>query len=287
MSDSLHRRCKAFTLIELLVVVSIVALLISILLPSLKRAREQAKRTVCMAHLRGLSNAWEIYAIDHRYSPPLTHFFNATTPTPQSIDVNYRRQGTSWRRIEVHGFGPETFDALNVHGQQWLQIYHRNKIFHWSMPERVGDWRNFGLLWSSGALSDPRVFFCPSERDPDQSWNTPLNPWPPRVETAGQPGNSNIANHTESSYERRAALTGVLWDRIGSGITIASDALWPDSVKTRHRTGVSVSYRDGHASFVASDRFADWWTGSDSWHRAESRLKFLEMSHWLDRQAGR
>lgn len=61
---------RGFTLIELLVVVAIIALLISILLPSLARAREQARMAVCGANLHFIGQAREACYTEHNgYGP--------------------------------------------------------------------------------------------------------------------------------------------------------------------------------------------------------------------------
>ncbi|MBN1553549.1 MAG: prepilin-type N-terminal cleavage/methylation domain-containing protein [Phycisphaerae bacterium] len=58
-----HR--NAFTLIELLVVIAIISLLVSILLPSLTKAKELAKITICATQLRSLGTALNTYATEH------------------------------------------------------------------------------------------------------------------------------------------------------------------------------------------------------------------------------
>lgn len=77
---------RAFTLIEVLVVAAIVALLVSILLPSVRRAREQARGAMCLSNLRQMLIAAHAYTAVHKDSYPI---YLDTVTVPDFTFVGY------------------------------------------------------------------------------------------------------------------------------------------------------------------------------------------------------
>ncbi|MBN1555207.1 MAG: prepilin-type N-terminal cleavage/methylation domain-containing protein [Phycisphaerae bacterium] len=72
-SNPFFRR-NAFTLIELLVVIAIISLLVSILVPSLTKAKELARQTQCQASLHAVGIGWHTYAVEYDDCLPLVHY---------------------------------------------------------------------------------------------------------------------------------------------------------------------------------------------------------------------
>lgn len=77
---------RGFTLIELLVVVTVLALLMALLLPSLKRARTQTKRTVCAANLRQIGVGLQAYLSENQDRFPWASFLPSAGPFPLDVD---------------------------------------------------------------------------------------------------------------------------------------------------------------------------------------------------------
>lgn len=78
----------AFTLVELLVVIGIIAILISILLPVLNKAREQAKSVVCASHEKQILTAFIMYNSNHK----------GATPMFPPVGEYYTKTGTAFQR---------------------------------------------------------------------------------------------------------------------------------------------------------------------------------------------
>jgi len=126
------RKTLAFTLIELLVVISVISLLMAILLPSLGKAREQARRAACMANLRSIGQSIFIYAHDN---------------DGRLVPGDWRVSWDVWGPVAEYPKGCRVPPVLES-GQV-----------------------NLGHLIDSGIPPMPsgnnHVFFCPSGRTPD------------------------------------------------------------------------------------------------------------------------
>ncbi len=147
---------KAFTLIELLVVVAIIALLISILLPSLSRARELSKRLVCGTQTKSYGTAVKIYANDNEEHWP-TPTFQETTNTP----IEWQNQDV------IIGFGTTNVDPCNSAGgandaKPTRQT--ESGVVNGTGTTTLTVTRAMWMLVRSGEVT-PKSFICPSSGD--------------------------------------------------------------------------------------------------------------------------
>ena len=147
---------KAFTLIELLVVVAIIALLISILLPSLSRARELSKRLVCGTQAKSFGTAVKIYANDNEEHWPTPTFLetSGTDIEWQFPDVIIGFDSTNINPCDAAG-GP---DEAKPDRQTESGVVDNSGAITLSVT------RAMWMLVRSGEVT-PKSFICPSSGD--------------------------------------------------------------------------------------------------------------------------
>jgi len=244
-----------FTLVELLVVIGIIALLVSILMPALSSAREQAKKTVCAANLKTFGIGLQMYAHENNdFIPPAADPANAAT---QLTAPNHFYM--------IMALGTDLPSYLAVGTSERVQLsrdnheYPANKTF-----------RGIGYFIKENTLDyeGGEIFYCPSGTAIPFSYkHYGGDKWPYPSYTISQSGSEINPSGVRSNYSympqhrsKTLELDGQQWPimalkfgNVDPARNVMRDLL-QDQEKLSHKgtgasSGCNMVFIDGHVKF--------------------------------------
>ncbi len=245
-------RKKAFTLIELLVVISIIAMLLAILMPSLGKAREQAKSVVCRNHLKQLGLANVVYSneYDFWYVP--------------IIDETMVHEETNWAAFWNTNAAFREILGLTNNNDDDTSRYILPKEFWCPTDKRVRD----EGYWDDATWIN-RLSYAYNMTDWGKDSTDPYI-WPTNMVD-----NGHYLGHNASQIKRavekimfvdagdlwthkKGANYKYHWDNHGDDIEFyrrsASSGLSASPPMYRHSEGINVAYYDGHAGNLKKEK---------------------------------
>jgi prepilin-type N-terminal cleavage/methylation domain-containing protein/prepilin-type processing-associated H-X9-DG protein len=265
---------RAFTLVELLVVISIIALLVSVLLPALGSARGQARRTICMGNQRQLGIQQGVYTSDYNgclapiygydeagsYASPAWEFVNCCWDPSLSVHLNSTRFTIDTMFLLS---GDRTAPLVNQ------KIAYCPEDLPWYMIAGNTNTYREPTYFINGYISGVSVGLTNTQAEHD-AMPEPKRVFTTRVDAVANP--SGKALMLETHHKGHTAwING--WPNVIPGIPDQANLVMIDAPYVavtnlytsmpRHMGGFTSGFVDGHAQFILRP---GTYASADEWH---------------------
>ncbi len=248
------KRKKAFTLIELLVVIAVIATLIGVLVPALRKAKDMGRRIVCLSTIKSYALANIMYAEQNN---GLAVPFSQESSDPAHVgpfgywderwpeNMEYRNYLSLSARVEITDHGWEdpflSPEELMCPAQRYpktpqdlQEVYN---LFGWRIRF------SYALnteLWAAGSANDLTVWY-PSDRK--YRGHKLTNMKNPSGKLMFVDSNSYQTRYERATYYR-------YWDEYGDTLVLENEF----QVAYRHSEGSSVAFFDGHVEYYTKEK---------------------------------
>ena len=222
---------RAFTLIELLVVIAIIAILASMLLPALSRAKSKGQQIACLSNYRQLQFCWQMYCDDNQENLPANEAINVTYDRAAlSVGANSWLQGNAY------------LDTSMTNIQRGALFKYNQSVGIYKCPADTSTVRDKGQFPRTRSVSMcmyMNVRPDPADSDYRRCWH--------KTSQIRRPAPTKalvfIDEHEKSIQQSAFGINAPdHWWLFGT-----SKYSWISFPATRHNSGCTFSFADGHA----------------------------------------